>query len=98
MVMVIFRNRVEAGGGWAPRWRPCGVPARSCSVCRVAVGCRSRSRWRARWTRRSTWLRHQPAAPGLPAGLFGASTGAAAALRTAAVPAARVAAVVSRVR
>jgi putative phosphoribosyl transferase len=43
-----------------------------------------------------TWLREQPAAAGAPVGLFGASTGAAAALWTAAEPDADIAAVVSR--
>jgi putative phosphoribosyl transferase len=42
------------------------------------------------------WLREQPWAADLPLGLFGASTGAAAALVAAAEPDARVAAVVSR--
>lgn len=42
------------------------------------------------------WLRGQPGAARLPLGLFGASTGAAAALRAAAEPGADVAAVVSR--
>jgi len=42
------------------------------------------------------WLRAQPGAAGLPAGYFGASTGAAAALVAAAEPGADVAAVVSR--
>jgi len=42
------------------------------------------------------WLAASPAAQGFPIGLFGASTGAAAALQLAAVPGADVAAVVSR--
>jgi len=42
------------------------------------------------------WLQAETATAGLPVGLFGASTGAAAALRLAADPAARIAAVVSR--
>jgi putative phosphoribosyl transferase len=42
------------------------------------------------------WARRQPATADLPIGLFGASTGAAAALRAAADPTARIAAVVSR--
>ncbi|MFI5062661.1 MAG: phosphoribosyltransferase family protein [Streptosporangiales bacterium] len=42
------------------------------------------------------WLRGQPGAAGVPAGYFGASTGAAAALWAAAEPDARIAAVVSR--
>jgi putative phosphoribosyl transferase len=42
------------------------------------------------------WLRLDPALAKLPVGLFGASTGAAAALWTAAEPDARIAAVVSR--
>ena len=42
------------------------------------------------------WLRTQEATMALPLGLFGASTGAAAALQVAADPAAKVAAVVSR--
>jgi putative phosphoribosyl transferase len=43
-----------------------------------------------------TWLRAQPEAAGLPIGCFGASTGAAAALRAAAEPGVDLAAVVSR--
>jgi putative phosphoribosyl transferase len=43
-----------------------------------------------------TWLRGQPALTGLLVGLFGASTGAAAALRAAGEPGADVAAVVCR--
>lgn len=42
------------------------------------------------------WVRHQPGFRGLPVALFGASTGAAAALWAAAEPGADVAAVVSR--
>lgn len=42
------------------------------------------------------WLRAQPAVGVLPVGYFGASTGAAAALRAAAGPASGIAAVVSR--
>ena len=42
------------------------------------------------------WLRAQPGTAGLPIGYFGASTGAAAALRAAAEPGTGVAAVVSR--
>jgi len=42
------------------------------------------------------WLNEQPWKAGLPVGLFGASTGAAAALRAAAEPAVEVAAIVSR--
>ncbi|MEU3050582.1 phosphoribosyltransferase family protein [Streptomyces sp. NPDC006984] len=42
------------------------------------------------------WLRGQPEVQGLPVGYFGASTGAAAALRAAAGPDAGIAAVVSR--
>jgi putative phosphoribosyl transferase len=42
------------------------------------------------------WLRHHPATAGLPIGLFGASTGAAAALWAATEPDTNVAAVVSR--
>jgi putative phosphoribosyl transferase len=42
------------------------------------------------------WVRRQPAIADLPVGLFGASTGAAAALRAAAEPAADIVAVVSR--
>jgi putative phosphoribosyl transferase len=44
----------------------------------------------------TAWLASQPATAGLPAGYFGASTGAAAALLAAAKPAADIAAVVSR--
>ena len=44
----------------------------------------------------TTWLRAEPGASGAAVGYFGASTGAAAALRAAADPAAGVAAVVSR--
>lgn len=44
----------------------------------------------------TAWLRHQPDASGARIGYFGASTGAAAALRAAAEPGAEVAAVVSR--
>ena len=44
----------------------------------------------------TSWLGAQPAAAGLPAGYFGASTGAAAALAAAAEPGADIAAVVSR--
>jgi putative phosphoribosyl transferase len=43
-----------------------------------------------------TWVRVQPECRGLPLGLFGASTGAAAALAVAAAPDADIAAVVSR--
>jgi putative phosphoribosyl transferase len=42
------------------------------------------------------FVRDEPRLAGLPIGLFGASTGAAAALRAAAVPEAKVSAVVSR--
>lgn len=42
------------------------------------------------------WIQGWPASRGLPVGLFGASTGAAAALRSAAAPSLRIAAVVSR--
>ena len=42
------------------------------------------------------WLRQQPAAADLPVGLFGASTGAAAALWAAAEPRAGISAIVSR--
>ena len=42
------------------------------------------------------WLRQQPGAAGLPVGLFGASTGAAAALWAAAEPEAGISAIVSR--
>ncbi|HEY7265865.1 MAG TPA: phosphoribosyltransferase family protein [Trebonia sp.] len=44
----------------------------------------------------TAWLRAQPAAAGMAIGYFGASTGAAAALRAAAEPRASIAAVVSR--
>jgi len=44
----------------------------------------------------TAWLRTQPGLTGLPAGYFGASTGAAAALWAAAAPGADIAAVVSR--
>jgi putative phosphoribosyl transferase len=44
----------------------------------------------------TAWLRAQPGLAALPAGLFGASTGAAAALEAAAEPDADIAAVVSR--
>ncbi|MFJ8668766.1 phosphoribosyltransferase family protein [Streptomyces sp. NPDC093600] len=44
----------------------------------------------------TAWLADRPGTGGLPRGYFGASTGAAAALRAAAVPSASVAAVVSR--
>lgn len=44
----------------------------------------------------ASWLRGQPEAEGLPVGYFGASTGAAAALWSAAQPDAQIAAVVSR--
>jgi putative phosphoribosyl transferase len=50
----------------------------------------------ARLVRVLDWLRSQPVCAGLPVGLFGASTGAAAALWAAAEPGAGVAAVVSR--
>jgi putative phosphoribosyl transferase len=50
----------------------------------------------ARLTEATSWLRRHPAGRGLPLGYFGASTGAAAALRAAAVPHADVGAVVSR--
>ena len=46
--------------------------------------------------RRSTLVRDDPRLAGLPVGLFGASTGAAAALRAAAAPDVKVSAVVSR--
>jgi putative phosphoribosyl transferase len=49
-----------------------------------------------RLTAATGWLRSQPAAAGLSAGYFGASTGAAAALLAAAEPGADIAAVVSR--
>ena len=49
-----------------------------------------------RLTDATTWLHGQPAARELPIGLFGASTGAAAALWAAADPGSPVAAVVSR--
>jgi len=42
------------------------------------------------------WLQRQGGTPRLPIGLFGASTGAAAALQVAAMPAANITAVVSR--
>src|SRR3989344_699571 len=42
------------------------------------------------------WIRKEPATKGLAVGLFGASTGAASALRIAAQPGERIAAVVSR--
>jgi putative phosphoribosyl transferase len=42
------------------------------------------------------WLRGEPASGGLPIGYFGASTGAAAALRAAADPRQQIAAIVSR--
>jgi len=44
----------------------------------------------------TAWLRAHPATAALPAGYFGASTGAAAALLAAARPESRVAAIVSR--
>ena len=44
----------------------------------------------------TVWLRGQPEASGLPIGYFGASTGAAAALKAAAVSPIEIAAVVSR--
>jgi len=44
----------------------------------------------------TTWVRDHPSCRGLPVGLFGASTGAGAALRAAAEPGAEVATVVSR--
>jgi len=50
----------------------------------------------ARLRTAATWLRTQDATAALPLGLFGASTGAAAALQLAADPALPVAAVVSR--
>ncbi|WP_329386416.1 phosphoribosyltransferase family protein [Streptomyces sp. NBC_01716] len=49
-----------------------------------------------RLTGATGWLREQPACEGLAVGYFGASTGAAAALWSAAEPDARIAAVVSR--
>lgn len=49
-----------------------------------------------RLVRVTGWLRDQPQAAGLPVGYFGASTGAAAALRAAAEPGNEIAAVVSR--
>ncbi len=49
-----------------------------------------------RLTEATRWLRNDPASGGLPIGYFGASTGAAAALRAAADPDADIAAVVSR--
>ncbi|MFE2508556.1 phosphoribosyltransferase family protein [Streptomyces naganishii] len=50
----------------------------------------------ARLTEATGWLRARPGTGHLAVGYFGASTGAAAALRAAAAPGARVAAVVSR--
>ncbi|MGH4011848.1 MAG: phosphoribosyltransferase family protein [Pseudonocardiaceae bacterium] len=50
----------------------------------------------SRLTEVSAWVRTQPECERLPIGYFGASTGAAAALRAAAVPHADIAAVVSR--
>ncbi|WP_018570379.1 phosphoribosyltransferase family protein [Streptomyces sp. PsTaAH-124] len=50
----------------------------------------------ARLTAATAWLRRRPDTRNLPLGCFGASTGAAAALRAAADPAAGLAAVVSR--
>ena len=44
----------------------------------------------------TAWVHHEPGCRTLPIGLFGASTGAAAALRVAAEPGVEVAAVVSR--
>ena len=44
----------------------------------------------------TSWLRGQPGLPDVPVGYFGASTGAAAALRAAAEPGSGIAAVVSR--
>jgi len=44
----------------------------------------------------TSWLQHQPVTAGLSTGYFGASTGAAAALRAAATPGNEVGAVVSR--
>jgi putative phosphoribosyl transferase len=49
-----------------------------------------------RLTEATSWLHRHPAGRGLPLGYFGASTGAAAALRAAAAPHADVGAVVSR--
>jgi putative phosphoribosyl transferase len=49
-----------------------------------------------RLTRATDWVRNHPAVAGLPIGLFGASTGAAAALVAASDPSLPVAAVVSR--
>ncbi|MGW7431644.1 phosphoribosyltransferase family protein [Streptomyces sp. NPDC054861] len=49
-----------------------------------------------RLARATTWLAERQATDGLPLGYFGASTGAAAALRAAADPSSSVAAVVSR--
>lgn len=49
-----------------------------------------------RLTQATDWLRREPDAAGAPIGYFGASTGAAAALRAAADPGAGIAAVVSR--
>lgn len=50
----------------------------------------------ARLTAATSWLRRRPDTRGLPLGCFGASTGAAAALRAAAEPGTDIAAVVSR--
>lgn len=50
----------------------------------------------ARLSATLSWLRHRPEATGRPVSLFGASTGAAAALRVAAEPANSIASVVSR--
>ncbi|MFH8222387.1 phosphoribosyltransferase family protein [Streptomyces sp. NPDC018057] len=50
----------------------------------------------ARLTAATAWLRRRPDTRGLPLGCFGASTGAAAALRAAAEPGTDIAAVVSR--
>ena len=50
----------------------------------------------ARLTAAGDWVRGEPECRGLPMGWFGASTGAAAALRAAAEPQAGVAAIVSR--
>jgi dienelactone hydrolase len=49
-----------------------------------------------RLLRRTSWVREQPDAAGLPIGYFGASTGAAAALWAAAEPDNTIAAIVSR--
>ena len=49
-----------------------------------------------RLTAATGWVRRQPELDGISAGYFGASTGAAAALRAAAEPGSRIAAVVSR--